>query len=137
MEKNRNSKMRAASANHWSSLSRRCSRRRARRGRFVARRQPGQSPEQTAALRKIAPWVTEHTANGKQAEFMVVLADQADLSGAAVLKTKKEKGRFVRDALWNKSQATQGPILKWLAAPRSRASLVLHRQRHLGKGPLR
>ena len=72
------------------------------------------SPGQAAVLRKIAPWVTEHTAGGKQAEFMIVLADQADLSGAAALKTKKEKGRFVRDALWNKSQATQGPVLKWL-----------------------
>ncbi|MEO7723469.1 MAG: hypothetical protein ABIU29_02085, partial [Chthoniobacterales bacterium] len=41
---------------------------------------PATSPEQTAALRKIAPWVTEHTAGGKQAEFMVVLTDQADLS---------------------------------------------------------
>ncbi len=71
-------------------------------------------PEQAAALRKIAPWVTENTANGKQAEFMIILADQADLSGAARLKTKKEKGRFVRDALWNKKQATQGPLLKWL-----------------------
>ena len=72
------------------------------------------NPEQSAALRKIAPWVTEHTAGGKQAEFMIVLADQADLSGAAALKTKKEKGRFVRDALWNRSQATHGPVLKWL-----------------------
>ena len=72
------------------------------------------SPEQAAALRKIAPWVTQHTANGKEAEFMVILADQADLSGAALLKTKNEKGRFVRDALWNKSQATQGPVLRWL-----------------------
>ncbi len=72
------------------------------------------SPEQAAALRKIAPWVTEHTANGNQAEFMVVLADQADLSGAAALSSKSEKGHFVRDALWNKSQATQGPILQFL-----------------------
>jgi serine protease AprX len=72
------------------------------------------NPEQAAALRKIAPWVTQHTTGGKQAEFMIVLADQADLSGAALLKTKKEKGRFVRDALWNKSQATQGPVLRWL-----------------------
>ncbi len=77
---------------------------------------PAHSPQQTAALRKIAPWVTEHTAGGKQAEFMVVLTDQADLSGASKLKTKKEKGRFVRDALWNKSQATQGPVLKWIEA---------------------
>jgi hypothetical protein len=57
------------------------------------------SPNQAAALRKIAPWVTQNTANGKQAEFMVILADQADLSGAAALATKAEKGRFVRDAL--------------------------------------
>ena len=52
------------------------------------------SPEQTAALRKIAPWVTENTAGGKQAEFMVVLADQADLSRAAALKHKERKGPF-------------------------------------------
>jgi len=72
------------------------------------------APGQAAALRKIAPWVVEHTAGGKQAEFMIILADQADLSGAALLHSKQEKGRFVRDALWNKSQATQGPILRWL-----------------------
>ena len=75
--------------------------------------QPAAS-NQTAALRKIAPWVIQHTAGGKQAEFMVVLADQANLSGASLLATKAEKGRFVRDALWNKKQATQGPILNWL-----------------------
>ena len=30
------------------------------------------------------------------------------------LPTKAEKGRYVYDALSNKSQATQGPVLKWL-----------------------
>ena len=45
---------------------------------------------------------------------MVVLADQADLSGAAMLRAKIDKGRYVRDALWNKAQTTQAPILKWL-----------------------
>src|SRR5262249_40401080 len=74
----------------------------------------GSPPEQTASATKIAPWVMEHTANGQQAEFFVVLADQADLAGAASLPTKNEKGRYVRDALWNKSQATQGPILQLL-----------------------
>jgi subtilisin family serine protease len=64
---------------------------------------------------KIAPWFMDHTANGQQAEFFVVLADQADLSGAAALPTKNDKGRYVHDALWNKSQATQGPILQWLS----------------------
>jgi serine protease AprX len=65
---------------------------------------------------KIAPWVKQHTANAQQAEFFVVLADQADLSQAAALQTKAEKGRYVYNALLSKSQATQGPILRWLRA---------------------
>jgi len=72
------------------------------------------SSEQTTIATKIAPWVMEHTANGQQAEFFVVLADQADLSGAAALPTKSQKGAYVYNALWSKSQATQGPILQWL-----------------------
>jgi subtilisin family serine protease len=56
----------------------------------------------------------EHIASGQKAEFFVVLADQADLSGAAALRTKAEKGRYVYDALWNKSQVTQRLILQWL-----------------------
>src|SRR5512133_917997 len=63
---------------------------------------------------KIAPWVMEHTANGQQAQFFVVLADQADLSPAANLQTKTEKGRFVYQTLLEKAQSTQGPILQWL-----------------------
>src|SRR5947207_8039991 len=65
---------------------------------------------------KIARWVIERTANGQEAEFFVVLADQADLRPAAALATKGEKGRFVHDALWDKAQATQAPILHWLRA---------------------
>src|SRR5206468_5539121 len=53
-------------------------------------------------------------ANGKQAEFFVVLTDQADLSQAAAMQSKAEKGRYVYNALLNKSQTTQGPILQWL-----------------------
>jgi serine protease AprX len=64
--------------------------------------------------KKIAPWVIEHTANGQQAEFFVVLADQADLSGAAALATKAEKGRYVYNALRNRSEATQASMLEWL-----------------------
>jgi serine protease AprX len=74
----------------------------------------GNSADRTATANKIAPWVMDHTANNQEAEFFVVLADQADLSGAAALPTKNDKGRFVYDALRNKSQATQGPILQWL-----------------------
>src|SRR5262245_19334945 len=71
------------------------------------------SPRRPVHL-KIAPWVIEHTANGQQAEFFVVLADQTDLSGAAALPTKSQKGHYVHDALWKKSQTTQAPILQWL-----------------------
>jgi subtilisin family serine protease len=63
---------------------------------------------------KMAPWVIEHTAYGQQAEFFVVLADRADLSRAANLPTKAEKGRFVYQTLREKAQRTQGPILEWL-----------------------
>ena len=75
---------------------------------------PSRVPVQNSAIGKIAPWVLEKTAGGKQAEFLVVLADQADVSGAKALKTKQEKGRYVRDNLWNKAQATQAPLLQWL-----------------------
>ena len=68
----------------------------------------------SAATTKIDPWVIEHTANGQQSELMVVLGDQADLRRAADLATKNEKSHYVHDALWNKSQATQAPILQWL-----------------------
>src|SRR5438477_7328699 len=67
-----------------------------------------------AAANKIASWVIDHTANGQRAEFFVVLADQADLSGAASLPTKAAKGRFVHQTLLEKAQSTQEPILQWL-----------------------
>ena len=72
--------------------------------------------EATAPSGKIAPWVMERLASGGQAEFLIVLADQADLSGAEALPTKLEKGRYVRDALWSKAQSTQAPLLAQLAA---------------------
>src|SRR5262245_42866857 len=75
----------------------------------------GGPPAPTTTANKIAPWVVQHTANGQQAEFMVVLADQADLSAATTMPTKAEKGRHVYNSLWNKSQTTQGAILQWLS----------------------
>lgn len=87
-------------------------------GAIVSARQPalaapgsGTGPFQSG---KIAPWVMDHTANGQRSEFLVVLADQADLGPAGSLQTKVEKGRFVYSTLLNKAQTTQGPILQWL-----------------------
>ena len=75
---------------------------------------PTQRAFHPAPVQKIAAWVMEHTANGQQAQFFVVLADQADLSGAANLPTKTEKGRFVYQTLLDKAQTTQGAILQLL-----------------------
>jgi serine protease AprX len=74
----------------------------------------GASVPRFSAAAKIAPWVHDHTANGQQAEFLVVLSDQADLTQARSAKSKLERGRQVRDALWRKAQQTQQGILQWL-----------------------
>src|ERR1035438_7276663 len=47
-------------------------------------------------------------------EFLVILSEQADLSGAAALKTKEAKGRFVFERLTEVAQRTQPPLLKTL-----------------------
>jgi len=65
-------------------------------------------------LNKISAWVLANTADGVQAEMLVVLSQQADLRGAAQKATKLEKGRYVYDALYQTAQATQGPIIQWL-----------------------
>src|SRR3979490_638991 len=65
---------------------------------------PTQGAFHPAPAQKIAAWVMEHTATGQQAEFFVMLADQADLSPAANLPTKTEKGRFVYQTLLEKAQ---------------------------------
>ena len=67
-----------------------------------------------SVLAKIDPWVLEQTAAKGQAEFLVVLADQADLSAAERLRTKEEKGWYVYRTLYDKAQATQKPIINWL-----------------------
>ena len=69
-----------------------------------------------AAPDKIAPWLLAHTADGAEAEFLVVLAAQADLSGAARLHTKAEKGRYVYETLWRTAQTSQAPLRAWLDA---------------------
>src|SRR5215471_15511090 len=68
----------------------------------------------TDALAKIDSWVLAEAAAKGQVEFLVILADQADLSPADSLETKEEKGQFVYHTLYNKAQDTQKPILGWL-----------------------
>ena len=47
-------------------------------------------------------------------EFLVILSEQADLSGATALKTKDAKGRYVFERLTEVAQRTQPPLLKTL-----------------------
>lgn len=68
------------------------------------------------AAGKVSAWVSAHTAAGQEAEFLVVLSQQADLSGAAALPTRRARGRYVYETLWQTAQATQDPLLRWLAA---------------------
>jgi subtilisin family serine protease len=72
------------------------------------------SQSRASALNKIAPWVLENTVDGRQAEFLVIMSDQADLSAADQLKTKIERGRFVYQTLSRKALETQVQLLSWL-----------------------
>lgn len=85
-------------------------------GKLITPAYATNQPAQENAQRKIAPWVMEHTENGAEAEFLVILRDKADLRGAKTLQTKGEKGQFVRDALLSKAQQSQAPLLRWLSA---------------------
>ncbi len=64
---------------------------------------------------KVDAWVTSTAAEG-ETEFLIYLSEQADLSGAAKLPTKLEKGRYVYEALTRMAQRTQGPVIAALQA---------------------
>jgi serine protease AprX len=62
---------------------------------------------------KVDPWVLTTAAAGPT-EFLVVLAQQADVSAAEALPAKLDKGRFVMESLRAVAQKTQGPLLALL-----------------------
>jgi uncharacterized repeat protein (TIGR01451 family) len=64
---------------------------------------------------KVDAWVLNTAAIG-QTEFLIFLSEQANLSGAAALETKLEKGAYVYDALLEVARRTQGPVLAELRA---------------------
>jgi subtilisin family serine protease len=64
---------------------------------------------------KIHPAVLDRAAAGP-AEFLVVLAEQADLSGADRLRTKEERGAWVVARLREVATRAQAPLVKQLAA---------------------
>ena len=65
---------------------------------------------------KVDPALLDRLDREGTAEFHVVMAVQADVSGAAALKTKVEKTTYVYNLLRQTAEATQRPILSELAA---------------------
>lgn len=63
---------------------------------------------------KVDPAVWQQTTTDGQAEFLIVLAEQADLSGAADLPTKSEKGHYVYETLTAVARQSQQPLLSFL-----------------------
>jgi len=63
---------------------------------------------------KIAARVLNETAHGNATEALIVLSQQADLTAAASLRTKAEKGRFVVNSLRDIASRTQAPIIALL-----------------------
>jgi serine protease AprX len=72
--------------------------------------------ERLTGSEEIQPWVIENTRAGAQAEFFVVLAQQADLAKARQLKSKLDKGQLVYRTLLRTAQESQKPILAELDA---------------------
>jgi len=63
-----------------------------------------------AAGEKLDSRIFADKAEGEKASFLVVMREQADLSGAERLSTKEEKTRFVFEALRAHAEVTQGPV---------------------------
>ena len=66
------------------------------------------------AAAKVSPLVASQVASGGSSEALIVLTEQADLSGAASLPTKLEKGQYVYNTLRTFAERTQAPIRKML-----------------------
>ncbi len=69
----------------------------------------GQNPEG-----KIDPILWEKTAGGAEAEFIVVMSEQADIAPAKGLKSKEEKARYVFDKLRLTAEKSQSGIREFL-----------------------
>jgi serine protease AprX len=88
-------------------------------------------PAQGIAGEKIHPWLDKKSASGKEMEFLVIMMESAELSPAANLKEKADKGRFVNGELKRAAARSQGPIRAWL-----KAHGVKHRPFHIINGLL-
>jgi serine protease AprX len=68
------------------------------------------------AFAKIEPKVANEAATVGSSEALIIMTEQADLSGADKLSTKAEKGQFVLNALRQVAERTQAPLRQKLRA---------------------
>ena len=74
-------------------------------------------PDHAAAwTQKVDGWVLATAASQSQTEFLVYLAEQADLSGAAAMPTKQTKGEYVLRRLTAVAERTQPAVITVLKA---------------------
>lgn len=85
---------------------------------FVALPASSAVPPTLSALmqQKADPWVVKKLADGSTSEFLVVLPEQADLSGAAQFTDKTARGQWVFETLRDNAKRSQASLLTWLAA---------------------
>jgi serine protease AprX len=69
-----------------------------------------------AARANIAPQVLEAVAGGGEVEFLIILDEQADLSGAAALPDREARLRYVYDVLRETARRSQAPLRAELEA---------------------
>ncbi|MCP4204967.1 MAG: S8 family serine peptidase [bacterium] len=65
---------------------------------------------------KVDPWVLRTTGSEGEAQFLVRLVGEADLSAAALRPSKLEKTRYVFESLRRKARQVQAPVLAVLRA---------------------
>ena len=73
-----------------------------------------QSLQEQIAMSKIAPSILRATEQNAEAEFLVLLAEQADLRGASLQTSRHARIQYVRDQLMAVATRTQGPLLAQL-----------------------
>ena len=66
-------------------------------------------------LQKVHPSVWDAMQSGK-ADFFIIMKDQADISRAASLNSKEEKGEYVFNILRGSAEQSQAPIKSLLQA---------------------
>ena len=69
-----------------------------------------------AALTKIEPHLASIIAFGGDNEALIILSEQADLSGAVNLPTKLQKGIYVYNALRTVAERSQAPLRQSIGA---------------------